>query len=213
VVSWSTSTGRPFEPYRPGSGEPDTDHPETRADFRHPDILAHCAAHRRETLSILMGMVCRWRDAGRRPGSTRLGGFEGWASIIGGILEHHGQARPWLSNRLEWTSQADEESHDLEALVEAWSEKYGPTMITATEILGIVRETQIYAWVTSAPEAGQLVRLSRNVLRTIINRPVAGRKIRRRQCGHAKAWYYFIERIGDQGELRGFEENTRTVDF
>jgi hypothetical protein len=176
--------------------EPASDHPETRSDFDHPDILAYSAAKRREVVACLLGMAQRWIDAGRAPGTHRLGGFEAWASAIGGILALHGLARDWLANRQEWTEQADEWGQDTRRLVDAWFCRHGSCEITASEILALIVEEKLFPVVLAKPESARLQSLGRSVLSQLCNRPVGKFRVRRYMNTDAKANRYFLQDLG-----------------
>lgn len=175
--------------------EPKTDRPEARSDFLHPDIHAYAAAKRRQTLSILLGMVLRWKDAGRPAGSQRFGGFEAWTGTVGGVLELHDLGKPWLANRQEWAEQSDEWARDARILVELWADRHGTNAVTAKDVLELVRETGTFLFVTGRPENGQPVALARSVLTPLCDRPVGRWRVRRHMDSVRKTNMYVVQAI------------------
>jgi len=69
-----------------------TPRPEKRTGFAIPDLAGHVGAHRGGYLGALLAMVRSWLVAGRPTACDRpiLGGFQGWADMLGGILRHAG---------------------------------------------------------------------------------------------------------------------------
>lgn len=59
--------------------------------FRHPDLLLWAKTHRDELISACLCLISRWTEKGARRWTARtLGSFEGWAGVMGGILENAG---------------------------------------------------------------------------------------------------------------------------
>lgn len=65
--------------------------PELRKNFRHPDIIQWTTDNRGKLLSALLTMARGWIVAGRPTSDTpRLGSFEQWCEVAGGILAFSG---------------------------------------------------------------------------------------------------------------------------
>ncbi len=171
--------------------QPLDDHPEDRTDFLHPDIEAHATKSRRVVIETLTGFVEYWKAAGRPGCDRRMGGFESWVQVVGGILVHAG-ATAWLSNYKAWIKRGDEWSADAEELVEAWADQFGTMEVTASQVLKLVKDTETFPVVTSRPLAGQVVSLARRVLRPLTDRPVGDWVVIR--VGHGGASRYRLER-------------------
>ena len=61
------------------------------SSFRHPRLKLWVHEHRAEILSAIFTCARSWMNAGRpEPKASLGGGFESWASTIGGIIEHVG---------------------------------------------------------------------------------------------------------------------------
>lgn len=87
---------------------PQTDRPEERDSFRHPDIIAWCSEHRAELVRAAHVIIKWWLQKGR-PAPTHgraLGSYERYAPIMGGILEAAGY-KQFLSNYVEFQNAAD----------------------------------------------------------------------------------------------------------
>lgn len=59
-----------------------------RADFKYPNLVAHVRDHRAELVSAVLTIIQGWIAAGAPAGVERLGSFESWSDIVGGIVEH-----------------------------------------------------------------------------------------------------------------------------
>jgi hypothetical protein len=152
--------------------QPETDHPEDRADFKHPDLPAHVVALRRDVLGSLIGMVVRWRDNGRKSHLVLKGGFERWSQVVGGILNANLFLK-WRSNEREWSRQADPHGEDLRAFVEAWATKYPDESLTAAQLVALAEEIGVFQYELKATtERGRQTAFSMSVLRKHSDTPV-----------------------------------------
>jgi hypothetical protein len=89
---------------------PQTDRPEERDDFKHPDLLLWCAEHRAE-LARAAHVIIRWWIQQGMPAAKLckpLGSYERWTRVIGGILEAVGYQQ-FLANYRDFQSRADTE--------------------------------------------------------------------------------------------------------
>lgn len=158
--------------------EPDTSRPEARTKFVHPDIHEYARKARRSLVATLLGMVEAWISQGAPKGTTRLGGFEGWASTIGGIMEVH-NADPWLANREEWAAGADEWAEHVEVLIQGWSETL-PEVASAGSLLMLAESLDLFPDVLARPVGkGRETAFGIKVMKRLVNRPVGGYKIRK----------------------------------
>lgn len=98
--------------------------PHLRTEFVHPDLRAYVLANRDGILTTLIGMVTAWDRAGRPQGSIRVGGFEGWSAIVGGVMAHAGYDQ-WMANYAAWTGAADVEGADMIRFMENWQLRGG----------------------------------------------------------------------------------------
>ena len=106
-----------------------TDTPEARQEFRIADIKAWTRARVDLLRSAALELVAAWHRQGRPYSGARLGKFEGWSRVVGGILEVAG-VRGFLGNRTEQADAADPERAEWRSLLEVWMgpEKRGQAM-------------------------------------------------------------------------------------
>lgn len=101
--------------------EPATDRPEDRADFRHSDQLDWVNSHRPEIVNAALTLCRWWVDRGRPAGRARMGSYESFAAVVGGILDAAG-IRGFLANVSALRDRADTERAALGALCNEWFE-------------------------------------------------------------------------------------------
>lgn len=164
--------------------QPQTDAPEQRTDFRHPNLPDYLATVRPSVVSALLSMINAWRDAGRELGPDTLGGFEEWAGIVGGILAQAGVAQH-LRNLSTWRQKADPQGEELRAFAALWAERYLPGIsVTAKQLLELASEADLFSDVLRhSNDAGNLTAFSRRILARHIDAPVGRWIIRRYASG------------------------------
>ena len=164
--------------------QPATPHPEARQDFQHPDLWAYVREHRKRVLSCLLGMVENWLVAGKPMHRNRLGGFESWSSVIGGILEVNGFMH-WRENESVWQQLANPHGMEMERFVEAWHERYGTHEATAKELMSIAEQNELFAYVFARPSAQAVGAAFGKMLQRHVDAPVGQWFIRQRMSRHA----------------------------
>jgi hypothetical protein len=164
--------------------QPTTSAPEDRTDFVHPDLGAWIAYHRPRIIGALLGLIDTWVVAGRPVGQTRMGGFEGWAGSLGGMLD----GSPWLGNAKEWRRGADSHGEDLSLLVKAWSDSRGTARAQARDVAEIAKTAGLFPAIFAKDGPGAIVSFARRVLMTAKDRPVEGWIVRRLGSGSSSFW-------------------------
>ena len=173
--------------------QPLSDSPQNRKDFKHHDLEAYVTGARRRVLGALLGMVENWRSNRTPDGPVRLGGFERWAGVIGGIMQVNG-FNDWMTNLREWAEGADPHGADLRAFVEAWSHQYASGSVTATELVMLAVNTGLFPdCLVSQTEKGRQISFSKRVLSRHVDTPV-GRHVMRRK-GSGNNAHYFLEEL------------------
>jgi hypothetical protein len=88
---------------------PDTDHPEHRTGFKHPDLPQWVREHRGELLAAAFTLWLNWFAEGRPEANVTMGSFERWARTIGGVLQRAGI--PGFGTRTaEWLSFSEDDN-------------------------------------------------------------------------------------------------------
>lgn len=178
-----TSTGELVKRTVPIVLSPKNDHPELRDDFVHPDCVAYAAQRRPIVLAALLGIVEAWKAADRPATRQRLGGFERWTSLVISAIEHAG-AKSVLGNYREWVRSANDQNADIECLVAVWAKKHTDSPVTASQVLDLVEANGIFHDVIAKPtKGGQLMALTRKVLRPLVGRPVGPHVVTKHDSG------------------------------
>jgi hypothetical protein len=93
--------------------------PWKRANFKHPELKQWVMEHRGELLAALLTLARAWYAAGQPKADVpRLGSFETWAEMVGGILAYAG-VEGFLGNLDTLHEQVDEESQQWAAFLAA----------------------------------------------------------------------------------------------
>jgi hypothetical protein len=171
--------------------QPSNDRPEERTDFQHPHFFEFVLANRCRVLGCLLGAIELWKAAGKPRGTIPLGGFDEWASTIGGIMSVLGFDQ-WLTNAREWRASSDTRRSDLEALVNEWHTTYGSGMAKAGELLDIAIEKELFGEVLAGKEGrAAITAFGMRVLSKNSDMPVGRFIIRRSDLSRPAV--YFLE--------------------
>jgi DNA polymerase-1 len=164
--------------------QPDSPKPEARQNFEHPDLRAYVREHRRRILSCLLGMVENWIAAGKPLHANRLGGFESWSGVIGGILQANGFMH-WRENETGWQQLANPGGMEMERFVEAWHERFGTQEVTAKDLMGIAEQSEVFAYVFARSSPQAVGAAFGKMLQRHVDAPVSQWFIRQRMSRHA----------------------------
>ncbi len=111
--------------------------PWAREGFRHPDLLAWVREHRGELLAAVFTLVRAW-IAEERPGPAvgvpPLGSFEGWRSVVGGIL-NVADVAGFLGNLGDLYDSADDDVNAWTAFLIAWRARFPDAAISVKKLL------------------------------------------------------------------------------
>ena len=113
--------------------------PWLREGFRYPDLLLHVRAHRNELVWATLTVISAWVAAGRPKGPKRLGMYEDWADVVGGVLEVAG-LRGFLENLDSLYEAADAETVEWDGFLSAWFDRFGERAVKVKELFEIADE-------------------------------------------------------------------------
>lgn len=152
--------------------QPDTESPETRSDYRHADLRGFVEENRPRVLGALLGLVEGWKRAGRPLGSVGFGGFERWASVMGGIMATAGYSE-WLGNLPAWRGQADDFGGELVAFATTWLARHGSEWVRGAALYELAVEMGLFGWLERAKtERGKKTSFGMRVLSRVTGRVV-----------------------------------------
>lgn len=128
-----------------------TAEPWTRKGFAHPELAGWVKEHRRELVAAAMTMARRWFTLGcPAPSSPRVGSYERWSNIVGGILEAC-EVGWFLGNASERYEVADNERADWEPFLERLEERF-PLSFSAGEVKALI-DVEMNDWADLVPSS------------------------------------------------------------
>jgi len=160
--------------------EPASANPEARDDFQHPDIRAYVRQQRRTVLECLLGLVENWLAAGKPTCANRLGGFENWSEVVGGILQVNG-LRAWRTNEGEWRKLANPHGSEMETFVEVWHEAHGAGEVAALDLMNLAEQNGLFGYVFARNGVAARGSAFGKLLIRHINAPIGQWRIRQRK--------------------------------
>ncbi len=119
--------------------DPRLDRPWKRTDFRHPDLVHWIKANRGSLVHAGLTLVLAWIAAGRPVYQKRLGSFEGWSEVVGGILGLAG-IEGFLANLDQLYDQADQDGQKWREFTAAWWEAFRDAEKQVSELSGFCEQ-------------------------------------------------------------------------
>jgi hypothetical protein len=109
--------------------------PWQRNGFKHPRLIHYVEEHRAQIIAAILTLGRAWVQAGAPENEDlpRLGSFENWTRVIGGILRMAG-VDGFLDNLEALYEQVDEDGPPWEAFLEAWYETWPKEAVTTKDI-------------------------------------------------------------------------------
>jgi putative DNA primase/helicase len=124
---------------------PNVEEPWKRTEFKHPDLKPWVREHRGRLVHALLTLARAWLAAGRpRSGGVRLGSFEDWCDVVGGIVTAAG-IPGFLANHGELYDAADTEMAPWRALVEVWADKLTSGFVRVDELMILINQYGLLA--------------------------------------------------------------------
>ena len=178
--------------------DPHEDQPWLREGFRHPNLLAWVWQNRARLVAACLMLGHAWIAAGRPRHKKTIGSFEGWAQVMGGILEVAG-VPGFLGNLKEMYERADAEGGVWRGFVALWWDRFGTQQVGAADVYELALQSGIplargdeHAKRTSL---GQALRRMRDRIYT-----TGGRRLRVHHAGSAHGvQHWALEIVADPG--------------
>lgn len=117
---------------------PDTEHPEHRTDFRHPDLEQWVRDHRGELLAAVLTIWRNWIAKGRPEAPAGMGSFERWSRTVGGALQAAG-ITGFRANTAIWLSDSDDDDGWADHLVQL-RQRFGEEWFTVAEVAAAIED-------------------------------------------------------------------------
>jgi len=179
--------------------DPKRDTPWKRDGFRHDPIAEWAADNRPRLVWACLVLVQAWLAGGARRSRDRLGSFERWAGVIGGILGSAG-IPGFLGNLDDLYEEADTEGQVWREFVTAWWEKYRDRWQSGKTLLDLVIEKGLLGSVVGdkSPRSQQ-VKLG-TALQRLKGRVFCDRIICVEHDPHTKASKYRLAEVGKEAQ-------------
>jgi putative DNA primase/helicase len=122
--------------------DPHEDQPWLREGFRHPNLLAWVWQNRARLVAACLTLGRGWIAAGRPRHQKTIGSFEGWAEVMGGILEV-ADVPGFLGNLKEMYERADAEGGVWRGFVALWWDRFGTQPVTSADLCELALQCDI----------------------------------------------------------------------
>lgn len=109
--------------------------PQERVKFRHKDIKGYVRDNRSDILSAILTLARAWVVAGEPEPKDlpKLGSFEAWVRVVGGILSHAGY-EGFLSNQSAMYDANDIDTPQWENFLFAWHNAWGESPVAVATV-------------------------------------------------------------------------------
>jgi hypothetical protein len=104
--------------------DPKVDRAWLRTSFKHDPLKQWAKAHRNELVHAALVLVQAWIAAGRPLSRARLGSFQAWAGVLGGVLDVAG-VEGFLGNLDALYAHADLDDAAWRAFTQLWWNTHG----------------------------------------------------------------------------------------
>lgn len=138
------------------------DRPWLRTEFKHPDLRTWATTQRGELIWACLTIIRGWIAAGQPPCNAMLGEFEGWARVVGGILEVTG-IPGFLGNLAEFYEAADAEGGEIRRLLLAWWEKYETTEVGVRDLFEVATADDVTMDLPGKSDRAQRIQLGQRL--------------------------------------------------
>lgn len=113
------------------------DRPWLRTVFKHADLRGWVQLNRRRLVWAALTLIRAWIAAGRPRGAIKLGMFESWSEVMGGILELAG-VPGFLGNLDAFYDASDAEGAQWRAFVAAWWSEWETREVKVADLYGLI---------------------------------------------------------------------------
>lgn len=113
--------------------------PWLRDGFRHSDLRRWVLEDRADLIHSLLVLVRAWQVAGMPGPEIRLGSFEAWSTVVGGILVAAGY-EDFLGNRAEVYEESGRQLDEWRALCAAWWDTWRSEPVSVSELHALAAE-------------------------------------------------------------------------
>jgi hypothetical protein len=149
--------------------------------FKYPNLFEAVRKNRGALVWSALIMVENWIKKGMPKPKLkhRLGGYEQWCDVIGGILEA-ANISGFLGNLHEFYESSEDDLNTYNALVETWWDTYGSDPVMAADLHQLIRNEELPVDLGYGSELGQKINLGK-ILKSLKDRKIG--RLTVRMCG------------------------------
>lgn len=136
----------------------------TKDQFKHPELLLWVKENRARIISSILTLVQAWIKAGKPTSETRIGSFEEWSDVMGGILKVGG-INGFLENLNAFYEDSDAEARTIKDFLLGWYQEYKSITVGVAELYNLVMENDIPIDIGDKSERSQKTKLGQNLRR------------------------------------------------
>ena len=141
-----------------------TEKPELRTGFRHPDLVGWVRANRAALVSACLTLVRAWLVADQPQGRYTMGSYEAWAGVMGGILDVAGVTE-FLGNLGE-SDEVNTADAERRGMVLFWWTMHKGSEVTPAQVFELICEGDLLANVVGdGNERSQMTRFGNALAR------------------------------------------------
>jgi hypothetical protein len=136
--------------------------PQDRTNFKHDDLRGWAQCNRGRLVWAGLTLIRSWIAAGRPRGEYRMGSFQDWADVMGGILDHVG-IPGFLDTAKEFADDADSEALIHRAFICAWWERFSRDKVGVASLFQVATSDAVNMDLGDAGEKSQRTRLGKAI--------------------------------------------------
>lgn len=134
--------------------------------FKHPDLIAWVKKNRGDIIGAVLIIIQAWITQGCPAiKEKRLGGFESWSDVMGGILTVGG-IPGFLENSSDFYEDSDAEGSVLRSFISAWYQRFGGAEIGVSELFDLIIKDEIPIDIGNKSERSQKTTLGKILVQT-----------------------------------------------
>ena len=111
--------------------------------YHRPELFSWFLQNKGQLLWSIFTLIQSWIAAGKPAGAVNEHGMRAYCQVVGVVLEHANYGGVLL-NMNQLHDQASREEEDFKTLVAYWHKKHGTARVTATDIVQLLKEGELY---------------------------------------------------------------------
>lgn len=153
-----------------------------------PNLLSSAAA--------VLTLIQHWVSVGRPTWTGRMGSFEAFAEVVGGILESCGVSN-FLGNRAHLVAKVDAETSEIAAFVDRWWNEHRNEAMKASELHALATRAELLGFALGdGNERSQKIRMGKRL--GLWEGRIFGERRIRRGNNKNNVGTYWLEEVTDK---------------